>query len=117
MTSCQILVVEDDLDVREAMIEALEIAGYDTVGVENGRDALAFMKSKRPKLVVLDLMMPVLDGWEVMRQMRADRELADIPVCVLSAISNQAPPSSVNALEKPVQLLRLLTTVRRYCDG
>jgi len=108
--------VEDDLDVREAMTEALEIAGYTTVGAENGLRALEVMRSDRPQIVVLDLMMPVVDGWELMRRMQEDHELSTIPVCVLSAVSDQAPPTNVAVLEKPVQLLRLLTTVRRYCD-
>jgi CheY-like chemotaxis protein len=115
--TCQVLVVEDDLDIREAMTEALEIAGYATMSAENEQQALEVMKHERPQIVVLDLMMPIVDGWELMRRMQEDDELSTIPVCVLSAVAHRAPPSNVQVLEKPVQLLRLLTTVRRYCDG
>ena len=115
--SCPVLVVDDDLDIRDAMADALETAGYPVVAAQNGEEALARMRSQRPCMVVLDLMMPVLDGWEVMKQMQEDPELASIPVCVLSAMSAQAPKESVCTLGKPVQLLRLLTAVQRYCPG
>lgn len=113
---CPVLVVDDDLDIREAMADALETAGYGVVAAENGEAALARMREQRPCVVVLDLMMPVCDGWQLVERMREDPELASIPVCVLSAMAQNPPPGMACVLGKPVQLLRLLTAVRQYCD-
>src|SRR5688500_1810144 len=113
---CPVLVVDDDLDIRDAMADALETAGYPVVAADNGEAALARMREQKPCVVVLDLMMPVLDGWQLVERMREDPELKDIPICVLSAMASQPPPGMQCVLGKPVQLLRLLTAVRRYCD-
>lgn len=80
-----VLVVDDNTDVREMMQILLEDAGYRALGAANGREALESMRAHRPGLVLLDLNMPVMDGWEFRRQQNADDQLSDIPVICITA--------------------------------
>jgi CheY-like chemotaxis protein len=115
---CPVLIVEDDEDLREMMAQMLTLEGFQAVAVANGREALAYLhESERPDVILLDLMMPVMDGWEFRRQQQADPALAPVPVIVLSAL-DQARASSLDAeafLKKPLDFDRLLTLVRAYC--
>ena len=114
-----VLIVEDDADLREMMAQLLSLEGYEAHVVSNGREALDYLHSgEPPELILLDLMMPVMDGWEFRRAQRSDPELAGVPVIVLSALD---PPrgtdiGAVEFLKKPVDFDRLLELVRRYCD-
>jgi CheY-like chemotaxis protein len=112
--SC-VLVVDDDQDIREAVADALRESGYTVQEAENGAVALAEMRASPPCLVLLDLMMPVLGGWEVVHAMEQDPKLASIPVCVLSAMADRAPKDCATVLPKPVSMLRLLSAVERHC--
>jgi CheY-like chemotaxis protein len=118
VSHCPVLIVEDDEDLREMMAQLLTLEGYQTATVANGREALDYLQeSERPQLILLDLMMPVMDGWEFRRQQRADPELAPVPVIVLSAL-DQARASNLEAdafLKKPLDFDHLLTLVRNYC--
>jgi CheY-like chemotaxis protein len=109
-----VLVVDDDDDIREAISDALTRAGYNVRQAANGRDALTEMRGETPSLVLLDLMMPVMDGWQVIGEMAADPALVAIPVCIVSAQSGQSPPRAVARLQKPVTLEALLAAVARY---
>ncbi len=80
-----ILVVDDDDDFREALSEVLTEAGYPVQRAENGEVALHRVKDEQPGIVLLDLKMPVLDGWGVMERMRQDPRTSAIPVLILSA--------------------------------
>jgi CheY-like chemotaxis protein len=118
-----VVVVEDDDDIREAVCEALHAEGYPTAEACNGRDALDMLHAlrERPGLILLDLMMPTMDGWEFLRNIDRDAEMRDIPVAVMSA-----HPSIQHALEddlnscgftrlllpKPLDFFRLLSFVR-----
>jgi CheY-like chemotaxis protein len=108
----RVLVVDDDAGIRESLEEALTDAGYEVVVAANGRQALG-MLSPRPALMLIDLMMPELDGWELLDELGRSASLADIPVCVLSAIAKQAPPGAKAVLHKPIDLDVLLATVER----
>jgi CheY-like chemotaxis protein len=115
---CPVLIVEDDEDLREMMAQMLTLEGFQAVAVANGREALAYLhESERPDVILLDLMMPVMDGWEFRRQQQADPALAPVPVIVLSAL-DQARATSLEAeafLKKPLDFDRLLSLVRTYC--
>lgn len=82
-----VLVVDDDASIRKMIIVALrrQIQGYEFIEAANGREALDLMRSAAPSVVVLDLMMPVLSGWDVLRERADDPELLKIPVIVISA--------------------------------
>ncbi|MBC8279718.1 MAG: response regulator transcription factor, partial [Chloroflexi bacterium] len=78
----KILVVEDDDDIRTVLVAFLNRGGYETITAADGKDGLRRFYSDRPDLVVLDISMPVMDGWQVLERLR---EVSDIPVLILSA--------------------------------
>jgi CheY-like chemotaxis protein len=92
-----VLVIDDDRDQRESIIETLIAAGLEATGASNGRRALEILKGpgSKPQLIVLDLLMPVMDGWEFRRQQLADPELASIPVLVTSSVFLNPPAGIV----------------------
>jgi DNA-binding response OmpR family regulator len=81
----RILVADHDALLRELLEYKLSARGYDVLTAEDGEGALALIRAERPDLVVLDAMMPVRDGFDVLRQMKLDAEVADIPVVMLTA--------------------------------
>jgi CheY-like chemotaxis protein len=106
-----VLVVEDDDDIREVIAEILRAEGYEVFCAQNGLRALeVIQKERRPDLVLLDLMMPIMSGWEVLEELQAEESLAQIPVVVVSAMH---APGAREHLSKPVDLERLLSTVGR----
>ena len=113
-----ILIVEDDADLREMMAQLLTLEGFVAATVSNGREALDYLEDRdAPEVILLDLMMPVMDGWEFRRKQQADPDLARVPVIVLSAL-DQARASGLDAaavLKKPLDFDRLLELVRAYC--
>jgi CheY-like chemotaxis protein len=117
---CPILIVEDDADLREMMAQLLSLEGFQAHTVANGREALEYMKKgDRPELILLDLMMPVMDGWEFRRQQQQDPAMSNVPVVVLSALDpSRAGDLDANEfLKKPLDFDRLLQLVRQYCDS
>jgi CheY-like chemotaxis protein len=116
-----VLVVEDDPDIRATICEALEDNGYATVGAGNGVEALEYLRTApdRPCLILLDLMMPVMDGHTFRTEQRSDAALAGIPVVVISAyrdVEKHANELAADFLAKPVRLDALLETARKHCD-
>jgi len=119
LNHCPVLIVEDDQDLREMMAQLLTLEGFQAATVANGKEALEYLHERdRPEVILLDLMMPVMDGWEFRRKQQADPSLAGVPVIVLSAI-DPARAARVDAeafLKKPLDFDRLLDLVRGYCD-
>ncbi len=117
----KILVVEDERAQREALAEVLSRLGYEVQCAANGSEALDLMRHSEslPGLILLDLMMPVMDGWEFRAQQRKDRTLADVPVVVLSALDDAAKKKVQDGaaafLSKPLRWQALLPVVERYC--
>lgn len=116
-----ILIVEDDLDISETLAEIVEAHGHRAVLAGNGREALDLLRARavRPCLILLDLMMPVMDGRAFREEQLRDAELASIPVVVLSAyrsIEDVVEEMKVSAyLRKPLDREALLGMARRYC--
>jgi CheY-like chemotaxis protein len=115
-----VMLVEDDHDVREAIAEALGDAGFTVIEAENGADALTRLRvaERLPRVILLDLMMPVMDGRQFREVQRGDPRLAGIPIIVLSAHGNARDRASemgiAEFLPKPIRLDVLLQAVRRY---
>jgi DNA-binding response OmpR family regulator len=109
----RVLVVDDDPDILDALSEILEAEGYDVQRARNGREALQRLEQGLPDLVLLDLMMPVMDGWEFARSLDPG---ARPPIIVLSADRNvSAKAKEIGALgwlAKPFELSDLLAAVR-----
>ncbi|MFN7134523.1 MAG: response regulator [Myxococcales bacterium] len=115
-----VMVVDDDPDIRLTLTEVLEDSGYDVLGAANGEEALRVLRSGGvPCVVLLDLSMPIMNGFEFVAAQSTDPALAHIPVIVVSATANvhvKARELTVaGVLAKPIDLDRLLRTVQQYC--
>jgi CheY-like chemotaxis protein len=111
-----ILVVDDDDDFREALSEVLGEAGYPVQGAENGEVALKRVAVEAPGIVLLDLKMPVLDGWGVMDRMRGDARSSAVPVLILSAYGFEWEAELLGAqgyIPKSVGMDEILERVRK----
>src|SRR5581483_1691658 len=110
----ELLVVEDDADIREALDGLLSMEGFRVKGCSNGREALDWLHvGAKPDLILLDLMMPVMDGWQFRVAQKDDPELASIPVLALSADAT-AKAAAIDAdayLKKPVDYETLIDTI------
>jgi CheY-like chemotaxis protein len=115
-----ILIVEDDFDIREALTQILEEEGYVVRGAANGREALDVAnEGPAPKLILLDLMMPVMNGWQFRAEQLKDPKLASVPVLVISADPQVQPKAAslgvAGLLKKPIALDDLLQAVKTHC--
>jgi CheY-like chemotaxis protein len=116
-----VLVVDDDDDLREAMQLLLSCSGITVTTAANGAEALRSLQGgqAQPCLILLDLMMPVMDGFELLRRMDADPALSAVPVVVLTGAGPLADKRSVqikvDVLRKPVDRRKILSTVERFC--
>jgi DNA-binding response OmpR family regulator len=81
----KILLVDDEEDILDFLELILEEQGYSVIKATSGRDALAAAQMHRPELILLDIMMPEMDGWEVLKLLKADEEVTHIPVAMLTA--------------------------------
>lgn len=113
-----VLLVEDDEGIRESVAECLSLEGYEVVLASDGAEALAWLRrGGRPGVVLLDMVMPVMSGTEVMERMRTDMALAAVPVVLMTAAS-QKPGDGAAAqavLDKPFDMEQLLEAVERFC--
>jgi CheY-like chemotaxis protein len=120
-SECDVLIVEDDYDIREVLTEVLQDEGYQVMGGANGREALDLLLATQaiPKLILLDLMMPVMSGWQFAEKLREDARYKALPIVVVSADGNlQQKAASLGAsgyLRKPIEIEALLEVVERYC--
>jgi CheY-like chemotaxis protein len=119
MGSGAILIVDDDNDVRSALSEMLEEEGFSVEGAPNGREALARLRGGKvhPAVILLDLMMPGMDGWDFRSEQMQDPKLALVPVVIVSAsgfsresIRTQFRPAAY--VEKPIERTALLEVIR-----
>jgi CheY-like chemotaxis protein len=88
MNMSTVMVVDDMPVVRETVAKLLKHEGFDTVCAANGQEALDAVRRVPPDLVLLDVMMPVMDGMQFLEQLRADPKIRDIPVIVMTAFSD-----------------------------
>lgn len=113
-----ILVVEDEKDVRDLLAENFRREGYQVATARSGRDALAAVKKKRPDLVLLDLMLPDVDGIEVCKQLKYNAETRGIPVVILTAKSEESDVvlglgvGAEDYIEKPFRMRELIARVK-----
>jgi len=115
-----ILIVEDDETIRESLGELLQDEGYGVSFAEHGAAALRRLEgAPPPALILLDLMMPVMNGWEFRRQQLLRPELAQIPVVIVSGLSNDDAQlrtlAATAVLPKPIEIPRLLELIAHYC--
>jgi DNA-binding response OmpR family regulator len=114
-----VLYIEDERQVIDLVREALKLAGYKVVGATSGRQGLTMMKERKPDLLLLDLMMPDINGWDVYREVKTDQQLADIPVIVVSAkapeegnvVIKDLPPAD-GYITKPFDVENIIRSVK-----
>ena len=111
--AARVLVVDDDPDLRRVLTLALTDEGYDVRAVPDGREALDLLEAWRPRVILLDLMMPDVDGWSFRARQLATPGAEDVPVVILSAARDvrieALRPAAV--VPKPFDLELLLATV------
>lgn len=109
-----LLIVEDEIAVRDTLTELLATDGREIVTASDGQEALERLTEvPRPCLILLDLMMPRMNGWEFLQSKSADPLIADIPTIVLSGSGR--PAGAVHQMSKPVDVERLMALIDQYC--
>jgi CheY-like chemotaxis protein len=116
-----VLVIEDDTDSRLLLQTLLRLEGYEVLGASNGREGLDVTRHARPRLILLDLMMPVMDGVEFRQAQVLDPAIRDIPVIVISArhdaLATASTLGAAACVTKPIDLDELTSMVARTCAG
>ena len=109
-----IVIVEDDEDVRETLREFLEDHGFRVATAADGVAALALLREVQACFILLDLVMPVMDGWTFLREREKDAQAAQIPLCISTSAPDKAPPG-FPVIAKPVDVTKVLDAVRQHC--
>jgi CheY-like chemotaxis protein len=113
-----VLVVEDEAYLCDLVADVLEAEGHRARTASNGREALERVHDRKPQLILLDLMMPVMDGWEFIRALRSNREWADIPIVVVTAVYDikrtQQETGAVAVVTKPFDIDQIADVVARF---
>jgi CheY-like chemotaxis protein len=115
-----VLVVDDDLEIRETVRQVLESEGYQVAAASDGAEALDLLHGGVvPRLILLDLMMPIMNGWQLREALRGDAKLETIPIVVFTGAGNAAANAeslqAAGYITKPVDLEPLLACVARFC--
>jgi two-component system cell cycle response regulator DivK len=118
--SRHILVVEDQEDSRQILRDLLGNAGYELTEAENGEEAIAAVAQRRPDLILMDIQMPVLDGYEATRRIKADPALKDVPIIVVTSYASSGGDEARaraagcdDFVPKPFSPRQLLTRIRK----
>src|SRR5262245_16484749 len=119
MSKC-ILVVEDQFDNRQILRDLLGNAGYQLVEAENGEEALKALARQRPDLILMDIQLPILDGYETTRRIRANGDFKSIPIIAVTSYALAGDDAKALAsgcndyVTKPYSPRKLLAKVREY---
>ena len=112
--SPSVLVIDDDIELREAVADALKAEGMGVATAGNGREGLEYLRAGgRPKVILVDLMMPVMNGWQFCEAKKGDPLFSGIPIIAVSAAAKKDPDSpyflNVEAIvAKPVEIEELI---------
>lgn len=118
-----VLIVEDELDIRNFTARVLELEGYHVLQAENGIEGLRLAKESGVALILLDLRLPEFSGWEVLERLKADPQLSEIPVFVITASADALlreralSLGAIDYLVKPLSAAGLKEAVGRILHG
>lgn len=118
-----ILIAEDQADLRQLYVQELTMSGFDVIEAENGADAISHTADRTPDVVLMDLSLPIMDGWEATRRLKADARTAHIPVVALTAHDGSGELQRATRagcdwfVPKPCLPHDLIEEVRRVLDG
>lgn len=116
----KLLFVEDNADIRRLLVKRLQRRGYEVIEAENGREGVEKAKTEVPNLILMDMAMPVLDGIEATRELKADEKLREIPIIALTAFSDDekrekaAEAGFSDYVTKPIQFQGLLAKIEAW---
>ena len=122
MTKKRILLIEDEAELIRAIKIRLEAAGFETISAKDGEEGLETARKEKPDLIVLDLILPNMSGFDVCRKLKIDKEYKDIPIIMLTAksetrsIFEAAGLSATDYVIKPFSLENLFSLICRYLD-
>ena len=118
--SKDVLVVEDESYLCELLSDVIESEGHTARKASNGLEALERMKERKPQLVLLDLMMPIMDGWEFMEALRANPQWDGVPIVIITAIYDvkrtQEETGARAVITKPFDIDQITEIVRLYAN-
>jgi two-component system alkaline phosphatase synthesis response regulator PhoP len=123
MSKSKILIVDDEIDITTSVAFILKSRGYDVITAFDGAEGLATAKSESPDLILLDIMMPMMDGYEVCIQLKTDKKTIKIPIIIFSAkgeleaVSLAQKMGANDYIVKPFSLLTLLTKVSKFLNN
>jgi CheY-like chemotaxis protein len=110
-----VLVVDDEEGIRDTLSEVVEMGGCSAIAAANGAEALKVLAERRPCLVILDLLMPIMSGLELLEAIRKQPALATLPVVISTSAPSRAPPG-VPVLPKPVDIRAVWDCMRQACS-
>lgn len=114
-TARPVLIVDDDHDIRETLADVLDAEGYPSALASHGQEALTLLeRGLRPCVILLDLMMPIMNGWDLLARLKQDPALSTIPVITISAGQVRAPLAD-RELRKPIEADELLREIAARC--
>jgi two-component system, cell cycle response regulator DivK len=119
----KVLVVEDDADNRRIISTVLSVEGYEVVEATDGVEALAQARAERPDLILMDLALPNMDGWEATRRLKGDPKTRSIPVVALTAVAMRGDEEHARAagcddyVPKPARPVAIRAVVKKYTGG
>lgn len=119
MGNCKsILIIEDDEAIRETLRFAVAMEGFQVLTASNGREGLEILsRQKAPCLILLDLMMPVMNGWEFVLELQKDMRLSSHPIVVVTAFAEKMQGITAHdVIRKPVDLDELFAVIEKYCE-
>lgn len=123
MSQKSVLIIEDEEDAADMFAEMMRVSGYHVLKTSSSTPALTMMTAEKPDVVILDIMMPEISGLDILRQMRKDPALANIPVVVVSAkgmpadIKHGMEAGASMYLTKPVGFTELKEAIERALGG
>jgi CheY-like chemotaxis protein len=110
-----VLIVDDEEDTRETLREVVEMAGCSAILAANGAEAMSVLSDRHPCLMILDLLMPVMTGMEVIQQIRLRPELAGVAVLISTSAPARAP-GGIPVLPKPIEISKVWDFMRQVCS-
>lgn len=112
-----VLVIDDEQAIRLLIVAILEDEGHRVIEARDGFEGLDLLAQERPDVVILDIMMPGIDGYETLRRIRQDTQLDGVPVVMVSAGGFQAPDNVAAFLRKPFDITDFLGTIDRLVSA
>ena len=117
----KILVVDDDPSIIKLLEKILSSAGFEVAAAYDGLDAMVQVKNHQPDLIVLDIMMPEINGYDVCRNLKFDSPYKDIPIIILTSRNQEIDPRigqmmGIDYMQKPVNRAALLSLVKKALE-